>query len=167
MIEAIRRRRSVRKFLPGAVPAEATETMLRAAMQAPTAGDQRPWVFVVIDDRAILDRVVEFHKSARLCLEAPVAILVCCDLAREKHKGLWEQDCAAAVENMLLQAVDLGLGACWVCLHPRPEREAGMRALVGLPEGIVPFALVPFGRPGEEKGFEDRFDPSRIRRNRW
>ncbi|MBM4396632.1 MAG: nitroreductase family protein [Deltaproteobacteria bacterium] len=167
VIEAIRTRRSIRRFKRDPVPPEAVRQLLEAMFVAPSAGDQRPWHFVVLDDRATLDAVPAFHPHARMLLGAPLAILVCGDPSLETHKGYWVQDCGAATENLLLAAHGLGLGACWLGVHTRPAREQGLRDLLGIPEHVVPYALVAIGVPDEPAGFEDRWDDARIHRNRW
>jgi nitroreductase len=80
---------------------------------------------------------------------------------------MWPQDCAACVENMLIEAELLGLGAVWLGVHPLPERESALREQLGIPGHIVPFAIVPFGWPQERKAPSDRYDAARIRLERW
>jgi nitroreductase len=99
--------------------------------------------------------------------EAPVAILVCGDPRKERHPDLWPQDCAAATENLLLAAHGQGLGSVWLGLHPREDRQHKMRALLGIPDHIIPFALVPLGWPAESPADPDRYLEERIRVNRW
>jgi nitroreductase len=136
-------------------------------MSAPSAGNEQPWRFVVIDDRQILSRVTAFHPYAAMLHEAPVAILVCGDLHLERFRGYWMQDCSAAVQNILVAARAKGLGSVWLGLHPVEERTKGIQELLGLPAHIVPLALVPVGHPAEEKGRAERFDAGRVHRNRW
>ena len=167
VLEAIATRRSIRKYEDRPVPPDVVDKVLRAAMAAPSAGDQRSWAFVVIDDRAVLDAIPSFHPHAKMLLHAPLAILVCGLPAVEKHPGYFVQDCGAATENLLLACHGLGLGACWLGVHTRPDREAGARKLLGLPDDVVPFALISIGWPAERKGREDRFDLARVHRNRW
>lgn len=166
-IEAILTRRSIRKYGPGPVSDEMMETLLRAAMASPSARNQQPWAFVVVDDRAILNAVPEFHPHAGMLRHAPLAIVVCADTTRQPLEGYWLQDCAAATQNVLLAAHALGLGACWVGVQPRPEREAGLKRLLDLPDWVRPVALVALGYPAETRERADRFDPARIHRNRW
>ena len=166
-IEAIMTRRSVRRFRDAPVPEQVVRTLLEAAMAAPSAGDQRDWHFVVIDDRSLLERVPDVHPYASMVPDAPLAILVCGDLSRESHAGYWVQDCAAATENLLLAARALGLGAVWLGVYPREDRVAGLRRLLSLPEHVVPLALVPVGHPAQDQGPEDRFDATKVSRNRW
>jgi nitroreductase len=166
-IDCIFTRRSIRKFEQKPVPQELVTQILHAAMMAPSAGNQRPWQFVVIDDRSLLDKIPSIHPYAAMTAESPVAILVCGDLSVERHKGFWVQDCAAATQNLLLAAHALGLGAVWTAVHPRQDRGDAFRKLLNLPEAIVPLALVPMGYPAEKARRVERFDPSRVHHNGW
>lgn len=136
-------------------------------MAAPSAGNERPWHFVVIRDRRLLDDIIGVHPYAQMLKQSPVAILVCGDPSLEKYPGFWAQDCAAATENMLVMAVQLELGAVWLGIYPIEERVNGLRRLLGLPENVIPFALVPFGHPDEEKKVVDRYDEGRVHRDGW
>ncbi len=166
-LEAIRTRRSVRRFTVEPVTEDQLETLLRAAMSAPSAGNQQPWHFIVVDDRALLDRIPEFSPYASMCRQAPLGILVCGDTTLEKHPGYWIQDCSAATQNLLLAAHALGLGAVWTGVHPREERSRSFRDLLKLPDHIMPLAFIVIGHPAERPQPQDRFRPERIRRNRW
>lgn len=160
-------RRSIRRYTGEKVNGEAIQKVLEAGMAAPSAGNQQPWHFIVLDDRTVLDAVPEHHPHSSMIREAPVAILVCGDISAEKHQGYWVQDCAAATQNMLLAVTDLGLGAVWLGVYPREDRVRGLRGLLGLPEHIIPFSLIPIGHPAEEKPPAGRFDSGRIHYNRW
>ena len=168
-LEAIHTRRSIRKYLDKPVPEELIQKLLAAAMQAPSACNQQPWQFVVIDDRTILAEIPKFMPNAAMAGKAPLAILVCgdVDLRVERSEGYWVVDCAAAVENMLLAAHALGLGAVWCGVYPREPRMEGMRRLLGLPKNVIAHSLVVLGYPGEQVPPEDRHRPERVRRNRW
>ncbi len=166
-LEAIRTRRSVREFTAQPVEESAVETLLRAAMSAPSAGNQQPWHFIVVNERALLDRIPEFSPYAAMCREAPLGILVCGDTTLEKYPGYWIQDCSAATQNLLLAAHDLGLGAVWTGVYPREERMRGFRQLLNLPDHILPLAFVVIGHPAERPQPQDRFRPERIHYNRW
>ena len=166
-LETILTRRSIRKYKKQPISPEIVQHLLQAACQAPSAGNQQPWQFVLLDDRKILNVIHTFHPSAKMLTDADRAILVCGDLNLEKFKGYWMIDCAAATENILLAAHSLGLGACWLGLYPREGRVAGMRKLLHLPSNIIPFALVALGHPAEIKAREDRYNLSRIHHNKW
>jgi nitroreductase len=166
-MDAIFSRRSIRKFTPDPVSAEMVDELLKAAMAAPSAGDQRPWHFIVIKERDTLARIPTLHPYAAMCPEAALVMAVCADLAAERHPGYWVQDCAAATQNMLVAAQALGLGSVWLGVHPVKDREDNMRALLGLPDNVMPFALVALGYPAEHKPQAQRFDQTRIHQERW
>lgn len=166
-LEAIHGRRSIRRYTAQPVSEEMIEKMLRAAMAAPSAGNQQPWQFVVIDDRKILDAIPKFHPYSAMLREAPLAIVVCGDERQERYKGYWVQDCSAATQNLLLAAHALGLGAVWLGVYPIMDRVAKAQELLGLPSQVIPLAIVAVGHPAEKKGPEDRFQASRVHRNRW
>lgn len=161
-IEAIQSRRSIRVFKDQPIEQEKVDTLLKAAMAAPSAGNQQPWHFILIDDKEVLSKVPSFHPYSGLLLKAPLAILVCGDPRLEKYEGFWVQDCSAASQNILLAAHDLGLGAVWLGLHPIQERVDGMRELVHLPEIVVPLSLIAVGYPDEAKGSKNNFRKERI-----
>lgn len=166
-LETIHTRRSIRKYQDQAVSEELIQQLLAAAMQAPSARNQQPWQFVVIDDREILAEIPAFMPNAAMAGKAPLAILVCGDLSLEKSAGYWVVDCAAATQNILLAAHALGLGAVWCGVYPREPRMEGLRRLIGLPENVMAHSLVVLGHPADQVSREDRYSPDRVRRNRW
>ena len=168
-MEVILSRRSIRRYMPDPLPEEAIRRVLEAGMAAPSAGDERPWHFVVITDKDMLAQIPTFHSLSRFVPKAALAILVCADLALSKYPPAdwWVQDCSAATQNILLAAHATGLGAVWLGVHPEKKRIDGFRALCRLPDSVVPFSLVSLGFPAVRKEREHRFDPSRIHRNRW
>lgn len=165
-MDAILSRRSIRKFTAREVSTDAVEYLLRAAMSAPSAGNQQPWHFVIIRDRATLDRIPTIHQYAAMMKEAPVAILVCGDLELEKNEGFWIQDCSAATENILIAAESRGLGAVWVGIYPRNNVDA-FQQLFNLPGSVIPLSIVAVGWPGEKKSPADRYEKSRIHHEKW
>jgi nitroreductase len=167
VLEAIHARRSIRQYQDRPVPDELVRKVLQAAMAAPSARNQQPWHFLVIDDRPLLEEIVKFCPNAAMAVRAPLAILVCGDLRLEKSPGYWVVDCAAAVQNMLLAAHALGLGAVWCGVYPRQERMDGFRRLLGLPAAVNAHSLVVLGYPAEEPSPQDRFRPDRVYRNGW
>lgn len=166
-LEAILTRRSIRTYKQQPVPQELINKVLEAAMSAPSAGNEQPWHFVVIKERQLLDAIPKFHPYAHMLHGAPAAILVCGDERLEKHKGCWVLDCSAATENLLLAAHALGLGAVWVGVHPAPEREGAFRDLLGIPEQVTPFSLVPLGYAETGLPPEKRYNPARVHHERW
>lgn len=166
-IEAILGRRSIRKYTDKPVPESVIKKLLECGMSAPSAGNQQPWHFIVINEREILDKIPEFHPYAEMLREAKVAICVCADLNLEKHKGYWVQDCSAATENILICAHALGLGACWLGIYPRDQRVEGLRRLLSIPDNVIPLSLIAIGYPAEQKPPANRFNTSRIHYNKW
>jgi hypothetical protein len=96
-----------------------------------------------------------------------MGILVCADPSLEKCKDYWVQDCSNATMNILTAVRALGLGAVWTGVYPREDRVEGFRALLDVPEGLAPFSFIVIGRPAEEQGRRDRYDPSRVHYNGW
>jgi nitroreductase len=166
-LDAILARRSIRKFKKDPVDEGTITKLLSAAMCAPSAGNQQCWRFVVVTDRPILDALVAVHPYASPLREAPLAILVCGDQDTELQSGFWEQDCAAATENLLLAATALELGTVWLGCHPRADRVKGIQKVLGIPKTIIPLSLVAVGRSNEVKAKEDRYDEKKVHYNRW
>ena len=162
VLKLIMSRRSIRKYTQDAVDDTKVETLLRAAMAAPSAGNEQPWEFVVIRDRASLKSVVQYHAHATPLVGAALGILVCGDMERVKYDEMWIQDCAAATQNILVAAAGMGLGTCWLGIYPRKERMAGMAQLCQLPGNIVPFSLLSVGVPAEQKGPADYYSPAHV-----
>ncbi|MBA7585057.1 hypothetical protein ES708_27027 [subsurface metagenome] len=96
--------------------------------------------------------------------QAPLAVIVCGDLNRERHKGFWVQDCSAATQNLLIAARAQGLGAVWLGVYPLEDRVNGLRDLMGLPDSIIPLSVVSVGYPSVAQGPADRYDERRIQR---
>jgi nitroreductase len=136
-------------------------------MSAPSACNAQPWQFVVIHDQTLLKEVPRINSHAAMAEHAPLAILVCGDLSLEISPGFWVVDCAAAVQNLLLAAHALGLGAVWTGVWPYPDRIGGFRRLLNLPPQVIPHSLIPLGYPAEEPAHEDRYRPDRIHHEGW
>lgn len=143
------------------------QILLDAAMIAPSAGNARPWQFGILDDPELLRKVPVLNPYAGMVPKAPVSILVCGDLGAEKYKGFWVQDCSAAIQNMLLAATGLGLGAVWTDIYPVEERVKGFRELVNIPEEIIPLGLVAIGRSAQEAARQSRFEAAKVHDNAW
>lgn len=167
LIELIHTRRSIRKYQDKPVELEIIKDIIAAGTSAPSAGNQQPWHFLIITDRSLLAKVPDIHPHAQMAGEAPAAILVCGDPELEKHKGYWVQDCAACTENILLAVHAKGLGAVWTGVYPREERAENFRKLLNIPDGIIPFALIPLGYPAQEAGRVDRYKDERVHYERW
>ena len=166
-MNAIFKRRSIRKYTSEPVSEEQIEKILRAGMAAPSAGNQQPWHFIVIDDREILSEIPKCHPYSKMLNEASCAIVVCGDVTLQRFEGYWVQDCSAATQNMLLMATELGLGSVWLGVYPREERVEALKTLLKIPEHVIPLSIISLGYPAEEKEPNNRFDETRVHRNTW
>ena len=166
-MDVILTRRSVRKYHKKPLSEQIVKELLDAAMSAPSASNEQPWHFILINDPEILGKIPTFHNHAKMLSDASVAILVCGDLDLEKHKGMWTQDCSAATQNILLAVRAKGLGAVWLGIFPREERTKGMKELTNLPDNVIPFSLISIGYPVEKQNKVNRYDDSRIHHNKW
>lgn len=167
-IKAIKTRRSIRKFKNTPVTDDQIKIILESAMQAPSAGDGRPWHFVVIRDRqklnALADKVDEGNAMFK---EAQIAILIVSDPEIEGFPGFYPQDCSCAAQNLQLAAHDLGLGTVWIALWSVKPRLDGLRMVIDIPENLVPFAIFPIGVPNEDLEEDYRYDENRIHYDKW
>ncbi|MFH0817738.1 MAG: nitroreductase family protein [Candidatus Micrarchaeota archaeon] len=166
-LEAIHTRRSVRKFENRSVPDELVHKILEAAMCAPSAMNEQPWHFIVIKGKGTHEEIPKFSPYAAMAKNAPLAILVCGETKLEKAKGFWVQDCSAAIQNILLATHSLGLGAVWTAAYPWKDREDGYRKLLGIPEGVIPLALIVIGYSAQKAGKADRFKKERVHKELW
>jgi nitroreductase len=143
--------------------------LLEAAMAAPSACCKDPWHFVVVKDRALLRGLAEGLPNGRMLAGAGAGVVVC-GVPAEAHDSQVSymlQDCSAAVENLLLAAAMLGLGACWLGGHPREERIRHVRKVLGIPDSVVPVAAVAVGWPAENPEPRTRYSGSRVHREGW
>lgn len=164
MVDAIYKRASVRKFTEDPVTDEQVQALLRAAMAAPSAGNQQPWEFYVVRDAETLAKLSEATPYTKAAAKAPCAIVPCARKENLRFPEYLYEDMSAAVENLLLEAADLGLGAVWMGIAPGVDRVAAVVEALDVPAGLEPFAIVPCGVPASEpapKG-ADRFDEDRV-----
>lgn len=166
-MDAIMKRSSIRQYLPDMVCAEDIEGIMRAGMAAPSANNRQPWHFVLITERTLLDAIPNFHPYTRMMLTAPMAILVCGTHKEMEENPFMPQDLSAATENILLEAVDRGLGTCWCGIYPKQTLQDEMTKLLGLPDTVLPFALIALGKPAETKSTSKSYDPLRVHTNGW
>lgn len=162
-------RRSIRKYQNKAVPAELLSDLLEAAMSAPSAVAKDPWHFIVVQSRETLDKITGILPNGKMLREAPVAFIVCGDInkANLQEESYLLQDLSAAVENILLSANSLGLGTCWLGVHPRAERLAGIRQLFALPDHIIPMCGIAIGWPAEQPAARTRYKQERVHLEKW
>ena len=162
--EAIRKRRSIRKFKSGAEVTDAQiKLMLEAAMVSPSACNSRPWEFIVVKSREMLDKIRAAHPYTGMLETASLAIIICAlpeVQATPIMTDYFPQDCGAATENILIQAVELGLGACWCGVYPKEERIAEIRAVLDTEK--LPFCVIAIGVPDEDPAPRGSYDESKV-----
>jgi nitroreductase len=162
-------RRSVRVYTSESVSDELVAELLMAAMAAPSACAKDPWRFVVVRERSTLERIAAALPNGKMLPRASVGIVVCGDLsaAHDRQISYLLQDCSAAIQNFLVAAHGLGLGACWLGVHPREDRVSAIRAVLGIPDGVVPVSAIAVGWPAEQHRPRTRFDASYVHNERW
>ena len=164
MREAQLARRSVRKFTQEKVADELIDELLHAAMSGPSACNMKPWLFYVISQEDMLEKLRGASHFTRI--QAPLAIVVCGDLARALPEGLsdyWVQDCSAATENILLCAASLGLGAVWCGVYPQKPAQEKVCQMLDLNEDEIPLNIIFIGHPAETPEPRDQYEADRIR----
>ncbi|WP_425445942.1 nitroreductase family protein [Dethiothermospora halolimnae] len=161
-------RRSIRKYKDKKVEKEKIERMLRAAMQAPSAVNQQPWEFIVVENKETLKKLSQISPYSKMVENAPVAFVILFRKEGIPVPSMIQQDMGAATQNLLLEATHLGLGAVWLGVYPVQDRMDSIRSLLEIPDNLESFAVVPVGYPdGQENKFVDRFDESRVHYEGW
>lgn len=163
-------RTSIRTFTDQPVSDHLKSALIHAGMAAPSGVNKQPWEFILIDDKDVLNALADSLPYAKMTAKAPMAIAVCGNSDRfldEEDSTLWVQDLSAAAENILLAAHAFGLGAVWTCLYPHTDRMEAARRLLKLPEGIIPFCLIPVGYPAKLHSPIDKWHEERVHRNAY
>ena len=176
LIQTIMTRSSVRKFTEEPISDKDQETLLRAAMAAPSAMDYEPWHFVVIQDKSIKQELKAKLPFAKMITDQCTAIVVCGDSSLydrisqrdgEDNTLYWVQDCSAASQNLLLAAHALGLGAVWTGIFPLQSRITLLQRLLHLPERIIPLNLILVGHPAAPVTPKNKWDTTKIHFNQF
>ena len=180
VLENIQTRTSIRQYTSEPLKEAEIETLLKAGMAAPSGKNIQPWSFVVVTDSETRASLVTKGVN-RMYAEAPCLIVVCGETTmlrrpadapadapeEEMPNPNWSIDCSAATENILLAAHALGLGAVWTACWPYEDRYAPVKDILGIPEKIMPLAIIPVGHPAEFPVPKDKWKPERIHRERW
>lgn len=149
-----RRRRSIRKFTAEKLDEEQVVELMKAALFAPSSKGARPWHFVLVDDAVLLHQLSECKpRGAELLAEAPLAVVVATD---KTCSEAWVEDASVAATMLLLQAEDLGLGACWVQVGGRTQDDGTpsadiVRDILGMPGTLEPVVIVAVGHKAAER----------------
>lgn len=162
MLEELYKRQSIRKYLSKEVETEKIESLLQAAMNAPTAMNRQSWKFMVIKNREALDSMIELQPYTGMMKGASCAIMVMGDTLITEPSEYLYVEAGAAIENMLIEAVHLELGACWCAIGPKTERIDAFRNYYQIADHLIPIAVVAIGYPDEVKEIQDRYDPNKV-----
>lgn len=166
--ENIMTRTSVRAYTEEPVDSLVVDKLVRAGMAAPSARNQQPWHFVVVNNKELLSQLSKTADGSKMAENAPLAIVVCGNMQHTldgEARDYWIQDCSAAIENILLAAHGFGLGAVWNGGYPNKERAAKVSAVLHLPENIVPLGMVVIGYPAENPEPKDKYMPENVSYN--
>lgn len=167
IFDAINTRRSIRTYKDTNIEDEDIKKIIDAAMMAPSAGNSRPWQFIVIKNKKTLEKVKDINPYAKMADQAKAAIMICGDTSLEKYKGFWVQDCSAATQNLLLAAHGLGIGSVWTGVYPIEERVKAFKQLLNLPENVIPISLNLLGYPVKVPKSPSRFEQEKIHFEKW
>jgi len=162
-------RRSIREYTQQDIPDDMIRDLLEAAMAAPSAVAKDPWHFIIVRVQQTRDRIADALPNGQMLRQAPVGLVICGDLgkAHDCQLSYLLQDCSAAIQNLLLGASMLGLGACWLGVHPRDERIAHIRELFALPDQILPVAAIALGWPAARPRPRTRFNKAAVHWETW
>jgi nitroreductase len=167
-MNAIFTRRSIRNYTDRAVSEADLHDLLHAGMSAPSANNDRSWQFILVTDRALLEKL-PMDNYTQAVKDAQAAIVVCGDSTKDKmmNGAMTVIDCSAAIENILIEAADKGLGSVYYAAYPMEQRIAHLREVFSLPENIIPYAVLPIGWPEKQPEASDRYDDALVHVNRW
>lgn len=161
-------RRSIRRFDERPVEKEKVSLILECAFAAPSAGNARPTHVMVVNERTLLNGLAEVLPYGKMLSKAPLAFIVCADTSGSDIARLyWEEDCAAAMQNILLAAYALELGGVWLGVHHAPERVHAVRNLIKIPDNIEVLGITAIGYPAEKKDPHEGIPEGKIHVNQW
>lgn len=160
VIEAMKKRRSIRSFKKKKIPAKILAKILEVATYAPSSGNLQNWEFILIRDENAKKRIAEIAFGQSFIEEADVIIVACSNQNKmfrygERGEKLYAiQNVAAAIQNILLAAHFFGIGSCWIGAFDSKE----LKKFLELPENIMPHAIIPLGYPNEKPNIPKRID---------
>ena len=178
VMDNILSRKSVRSYTEQKLTDAQIETLLRAAMAAPSGSNIQPWSFVVLTDPSEYDTIFEGNFNMEKFKRAAAVFVLCADTTVTRTprgggepvtmpNGTWRDDLGAATENLLLAAESMGLGACWTASYPYEDRYMPPKKALGLPDTVIPYAIVPVGYPAGDEQPKDKWDPAKVHYGRW
>ena len=156
-MEAIQKRRSVRKYKEDPIPEKDLMRVLEAARLAPSGKNFQPWKFIIVKDKALKEKLAQASAGQFFMAEAPIIIVGCgfpdnCYAHMGRYMKSWSVDVTIALEHLILQAQEEGLGTCWIGSFEEEE----VKAILNIPENVKVLALTPLGYPDEIPRFRGR-----------
>ncbi len=172
VIDCIMTRASVRSYTGEQINDSIVEKILRAGMAAPTAANQQPWHFIVVNEQNLKDSITAAFEYTKMVENCSFAVVVCGDMDNlfqdDIHEGgFWVEDCSAASENMLLAAHALGIGGVWCGIYPLKDREQRLSSILNLPSNLTPLNVMAFGYPAQPVAPKDKWAPAKIHYNAY
>lgn len=161
ILNFFRRRRSVRRFQNKPLSPEILELLMKAAMAAPSGNNVQPWEFAIVQDVKTKEALSTVHPWVYMAKEAAAAIVVLGD----KSSEWWEHDCAAATENLLVAAANLGLGAVWCGI--KENHEEAIRKILGAPSKLGVLCIIPIGYPAESPPPNTKYQKTKVHWDRF
>ena len=151
VFEAVRTRRSIRKYEDKPVEKEKLSKILETARLSPSACNNQHWHFIAVTDKEVREKLFSAYNR-NWFVKAPVVIVACSTpskaWSREDGEEYWKVDAAIAMQSMVLVAHELGLGTCWIAAFKEDKVKEALR----IPDEVRPVALTPLGYPAEQKG---------------
>lgn len=170
-LQCLMTRRSVRSFSDEPLTQQELETLIRAAQQAPSAHNTRPWLFLSLTEREILHRLVPMTPWWALLDQCAAAVVICVDTRLLEQKSLLPEfqtlSCAAAMENMLLAAHAMGLGGVWLGMCQGQENYDNFRQILGIPEWARVIGMAAFGHPADTAKRTEHMETEKWSQERW
>jgi len=157
VLNLIKERRSIRKYKGDAIPEYVLQRILEAVRLAPSAKNLQPWRFIVVKDRILKNNLAEACNYQSFMASAPLIVVACafpenCYAYMGHYMKSWPIDVAIAMEHLVLQAQEEGLGTCWIGAF----EEEKVKSVLKIPQDIKVLALTPLGYPDEEPSFRGR-----------
>lgn len=167
-MQSIVRRTSVRKFSDQKIEEQVVKNIVKAGMSAPSAHNFQPWEFLIVTDQKDSEAISKMSPHAKPAENSPLNIVLLANMnAVEKEDLWWQQDMSACAENILLQAVEEGLGGTWLGFYPEEERCNKLKVYFELPEYIIPFAVITVGIPEKEVEPKNKENWSKVHWNKY
>ncbi len=157
VLDVIQKRRSVRKYKEDPIPEKDLMRVLEAARLAPSGKNFQPWKFIIVKDKALKEKLAQASAGQFFMAEAPIIIVGCgfpdnCYAHMGRYMKSWSVDVTIALEHLILQAQEEGLGTCWIGSFEEEE----VKAILNIPENVKVLALTPLGYPDEIPRFRGR-----------